>query len=148
MRAGRKDKQGKVYIQVAQTQHPVLYFVQQHDYGLFYQQEIEGRRQFGYPPFTRLIQVTFKHKDKEVVYAASRAIAEAMKPGFGSYLIGPAEPVVNRVRNQYLMELMIKLPKDRDLIAACKSFLQEQVAVLHNVQRFRAVVVIADVDAM
>jgi primosomal protein N' (replication factor Y) len=147
-RAGRKDKQGRVFIQVANTKHPVLYFVQQHDYGLFYQQEIEGRRQFFYPPFSRLIQLTFKHKLKDIVNAASTALAEAMKPPFGKYLIGPAEPVVNRVRNQFLMELMIKLPKDRDLIQHCKRFVQDQIAILHNDKRFRSVVVIADVDAM
>jgi primosomal protein N' (replication factor Y) len=147
-RAGRKDKQGRVFIQVANTKHPVLYFVQQHDYGLFYQQEIEGRRQFFYPPFSRLIQLTFKHKLKDIVNAASTALAEAMKPQFGKYLIGPAEPVVNRVRNQFLMELMIKLPKDRDLIQHCKRFVQDQIAILHNDKRFRSVVVIADVDAM
>jgi primosomal protein N' (replication factor Y) (superfamily II helicase) len=147
-RAGRKDKQGRVFIQVANTKHPVLYFVQQHDYGLFYQQEIEGRRQFFYPPFARLIQLTFKHKQKDVVTAASTALAEAMKTQFGKYLIGPAEPVVNRVRNQFLMELMIKLPKDRDLVQHCKRFVQEQVAILHNDKRFRSVVVIADVDAV
>ena len=147
-RAGRKDKQGKVYIQVANTKHPVLYFVQQHDYGMFYQNEIDGRRQFFYPPFSRLIQLTLKHKQKDVVEAAAHLMAEALKPEFGKYLIGPAEPVVNRIRNQYLMELLIKLPKDGELIQRCKRFIQEQVAILHNDKRFRSVVVIADVDAM
>jgi len=147
-RAGRKDKQGKVYIQVANTKHPVLYFVQQHDYGMFYQNEIDGRRQFFYPPFSRLIQLTLKHKQKDVVEAAAHLMAEALKPEFGKYLIGPAEPVVNRIRNQFLMELLIKLPKDGELIQRCKRFIQEQVAILHNDKRFRSVVVIADVDAM
>lgn len=147
-RAGRKDKQGRVFVQVANTKHPVLYYVQQHDYGLFYQQEIAGRKQFFYPPFSRIIQLTFKNKIRDAVHAAAHALADALKPGFGNYLIGPAEPVVNRVRNQYLMELMIKLPKDRDLIANCKRAVQEQVAMLHNDKRFKTVVVIADVDAV
>jgi primosomal protein N' (replication factor Y) len=147
-RAGRKDKQGKVYIQVGNTQHPVLYFVQQHDYGLFYNQEIEGRRQFFYPPFSRLVQLTFKHKQKEAAEAASHIMAEALKPEFGKYLVGPAEPVVNRVRNQFLMELLVKLPKDGELIQRCKKFILDQVATLHNDKRFRSVVVIADVDAV
>jgi primosomal protein N'' len=147
-RAGRKDKQGRVFVQVANTKHPVLYYVQQHDYGLFYQQEIAGRKQFFYPPFSRIIQLTFKNRNRDAVYAAANIMAEALKPGFGNYLVGPAEPVVNRVRNQYLMELMIKLPKNRDLIAHCKRAVQEQVAVLHNDKRFKTVVVIADVDAV
>jgi primosomal protein N' (replication factor Y) len=147
-RAGRKDKQGKVFIQVSNTQHPVLYFVQQHDYGLFYQQEIEGRKVFFYPPFSRLIQLTFKHKQKEIADAAAQAMAFSMKVDYGKYLVGPAEPVVNRVRNQYLMELLVKLPKDGELIQRCKRFIQDQVAQLHNDKKFRNVVVIADVDSM
>lgn len=147
-RAGRKDKQGKVYIQVANTKHPVLYYVQQHDYSLFYQNEIDGRRQFFYPPFSRLIQLTFKHKQKDVTEATAHLMAEALKPEFGKYLVGPAEPVVNRIRNQFLMELLLKLPKDSELIQRCKRFILEQVAVLHNDKRFRSVVMIADVDAM
>jgi primosomal protein N' (replication factor Y) (superfamily II helicase) len=147
-RAGRKDKQGHVYIQVSNTKHPVLYFVQLHDYALFYQHEIEGRRTFFYPPFARIIQLTFKHKDKDVAAGAAHAATEAMKAEFGKFLTGPAEPVVNRVRNQYLMELLIKLPKDTELIQRCKRAIQEQVAILHNDKRFRSVVVIADVDAV
>jgi primosomal protein N' (replication factor Y) len=147
-RAGRKDKQGKVFIQVSNTQHPVLYFVQQHDYGLFYKQEIEGRKMFFYPPFSRLIQLTFKHKAKEVAEAAAQMMSFSMNAEYGKFMVGPAEPVVNRVRNQYLMELLVKLPKDGELIQRCKRFIQDQVAILHNDKRFRNVVVIADVDAM
>ncbi|MFL5744488.1 MAG: primosomal protein N' [Niastella sp.] len=147
-RAGRKDKQGKVYIQVSNTQHPVLYYVQQHDYGLFYNQEIEGRKVFFYPPFARLIMLTLKHKSKDVVEAAAQMMAFSMQGDYGKYLVGPAEPVVNRVRNQYLMELLIKLPKDGELIQRCKRFVLEQIAILHNDKKFRSVVVIPDVDAM
>ena len=63
-------------------------------------------------------------------------------------MIGPAEPVVNRVRNQFLMELMLKLPKDTHLIQRCKQQVLEQIALLHNDKRFRTVVMIADVDAV
>lgn len=147
-RAGRKDKQGHVMIQVANTQHPVLQFVQQHDYDLFYKQEIAARQQFFYPPFSRIILITFKHKMKEVTEAAAHNMAAALKQGFEQYLVGPAEPVVNRVRNQYLMELLIKLPKDARTINLCKKLIHDQVAVLHNDKRFRSVVILPDVDAV
>jgi primosomal protein N' (replication factor Y) len=70
-RAGRKDGQGIVLIQVANTAHPVLGYVKAHDYKLFFQHEIAARQQFGYPPYTRVIQVTFRHRDKEVVKSAA-----------------------------------------------------------------------------
>jgi primosomal protein N' (replication factor Y) len=147
-RAGRKDKQGHVLIQVSNTQHPVLKYVQLHDYELFYKQEIEGRKQFFYPPFSRIILITFKHKMKEVAEAAAHHMAAALKTGFEQYLVGPAEPVVNRIRNQFLMELLIKLPKDAKTINLCKKVIHDQVAVLHNDKRFRSVVILPDVDAV
>jgi primosomal protein N' (replication factor Y) (superfamily II helicase) len=147
-RAGRRDGVGKVLVQVANTRHPVLHYVQQHDYKLFFKNEIEDRKRFLYPPFSRIILLTFRHKMKEVVEAASYRFAEALKKDFGKYLVGPAEPVVNRIRNQFLMELLIKLPKDGPVIVACKAAIQEQVAILHSEKKFRSVVIIPDVDAV
>jgi len=65
-RAGRKDDQGKVLIQVSNTRHPVLGFVQNHDYGALYRYEMSNRKEFSYPPFTRIIQLVFKHKEKHI----------------------------------------------------------------------------------
>ncbi|RZS75341.1 replication restart helicase PriA [Pseudobacter ginsenosidimutans] len=145
-RAGRKDGEGHVMIQVAQMAHPVLHYVQQHNYPAFFNTEIEARRQFFYPPFSRIILLTFRNKSKELVDGAARQLAEYLKPQYGQYMIGPAEPVVNRIRNQYLMELMFKLPKDSALIQQCKQQIQDQIAVLHYDKRFRSVVIIPDVD--
>jgi primosomal protein N' (replication factor Y) len=147
-RAGRKDQQGHVMIQVANTRHPVLQYVQLHDYEMFYKQEIEARKQFFYPPFSRIILITFKHKMKEITEAAAHSMAAALKPAFEQYLVGPAEPVVNRIRNQFLMELLIKLPKDAKTINLCKKTIHDQIAVLHNDKRFRSVVILPDVDAV
>ncbi|HVW60886.1 MAG TPA: primosomal protein N' [Puia sp.] len=102
-RAGRMDGQGKVLIQVANTAHPVLGYVRAHDYKLFFQHEIAARQQFFYPPFSRIILVTFRHKTKEVVQSAAQLFANGMKQDLGPYLVGPAEPVVARIRNQFMM---------------------------------------------
>ncbi len=147
-RAGRKDAHGKVLLQVANTNHPVLQFVKAHDYKLFFAEEIQGRRQFFYPPFSRLIQLTFKHKLKEVAEAAAHFVAENLKPFFEKYMVGPAEPVVNRIRNQYIMELVLKLPKDAQLIHQCKEMILAQHVHLHNHDKLKSVVMIADVDAV
>jgi len=145
-RAGRKDASGKVMIQTLQPQHPILQVLQQHDYKKLYATEIESRKQFFYPPFSRLIHLTFKHKLKEVVEKAAYEFANALKNKYGQYLVGPAEPVVGRVRNQYIIELLIKLPRDTKLIARCKEDIFYQVALLHQHKSYRSVTVIADVD--
>ncbi len=145
-RAGRKANTGKVLIQTAQPFHPVLQSVQRHDYKTMYAGEIEKRKQFAYPPFSRLIQLSFRHKIKEVVERAAVEFANVLKRNYNPYIVGPAEPVINRVRNQYLMELLLKLPRDTRLIAQCKKDLLDQVALLHQDKRFRSVVIVPDVD--
>jgi primosomal protein N' (replication factor Y) len=147
-RAGRKDGEGLVLIQVANTAHPVLGYVQAHDYRLFYQHEIAMRQQFHYPPYSRVIRVTFRHRDKDVVREAAQFFANNLKKDFGTYLVGPAEPVVARVRNQYLQELLLKLPKDGHTIAFAKLVLQQQTAIVQNSRQWKSVVIIPDVDAI
>jgi primosomal protein N' (replication factor Y) len=61
-------------------------------------------------------------------------------------MVGPAEPVVNRIRNQYLMELVLKLPKDAHLLHQAKEMILAQAVHLHNHAKFKSVVMIADVD--
>jgi len=154
-RAGRKpvaqegaDARGTVLIQTFQPSHPVLQYVQQHDYKRMYADELEKRKQFHYPPYSRLIKLTFKHKFKEIVNAAAHEFANALKSKYENYLVGPAEPVVGRILNQYLMELLLKLPKDRNLLAQCKDEILDQVAVLHSEKKFRSIVIVPDVDVV
>ena len=145
-RAGRKEESGKVIIQTTNTAHPVLQYVKGHDYKKMFTDEIEKRKQFFYPPFSRMIHFTFRHKFKEVVERAAVSFADALKLKYGNYMVGPAEPGVNRVRNLFLIELMLKLPRDTKLIAQCKQDVMEQIAVLHNNKSYRSVAVVPDVD--
>jgi primosomal protein N' (replication factor Y) len=147
-RAGRRDGEGKVLIQAADIAHPVLGYVKAHDYSLFLRNELPFRQAFGYPPFTRIIRITFRHTAKEVVDSAAGFFAITLKKEFPNYLVGPAEPVIARIRNQYLMELMLKLPKDGQTINFAKHIIRQQTAILHNDRKFRSVVVIPDVDAL
>ena len=102
-RAGRKKEQGKVFIQTANPKHPLLQLVQQHDYKQFFSFEIEKRKEFFYPPFSRIILLTLKHRDKNIVTAAAEKLTQLLKQDLKDFIVGPAAPVVNRIRNQYLM---------------------------------------------
>lgn len=147
-RAGRKEETGKVLVQTSQPQHPLLQIVQQHDYKMMFAEELKKRKEFAYPPFSRIIHLTFKHKIKEVVERAAVHYANTLKNKYGNYIVGPAEPVIGRIRNQYLMELLLKLPRDSKTINQCKKDLLEQIAILHQDKSFRSVTVVADVDAV
>jgi primosomal protein N' (replication factor Y) len=147
-RAGRKDADGLVLIQVAQTGHPVLKFVQTHDYKSFFDFELHARKQFDYPPFTRIIHLICKHRDKQTVQEGIRFIEESLRPAYGKYLVGPAEPVINRIRNQYLMELIIKLPRESKLISACKDSLDMIHARMHQIPQLKNMQLVTDVDPL
>ena len=153
-RAGRKplspgsDHAGKVLIQTSNPAHPVLKYVAEHDYQKMFSDELEKRKQFFYPPFSRIIQIQFKHKIKEVVERAAQQYANGLKNKYEKSIFGPAEPVINRVRNQYLMEMLLKLPRDGKIISRCKKDMLELTAVLHQEKKFRSVVIVPDVDAV
>ena len=147
-RAGRKTEQGKVMIQAAKVNHPVLQFVQQHDFKRFYDFELENRNRFFYPPFSRLIKIILKHKMKEVVTEAADRLGNALKKDMNDFVVGPAAPVVNRIRSLYLMDILIKLPKDAHMLQQYKKVLANHFNLLHADKRFRSVTLIADVDPL
>jgi primosomal protein N'' len=145
-RAGRKDGKGKVLIQTMNPKHPVLLHVAYHDYIGMYNEEISKRKQYFYPPYSRIILLHFRHKERDVVTAAAQEFATKLETKYGQYLVGPAEPVINRIRNFFLMELLIKLPRDSHMIAACKADLLNQMALLHAEKKYRNVIIVPDVD--
>jgi primosomal protein N' (replication factor Y) len=67
-----------------------------------------------------------------VVERAAHQYASALKNKYGNYIVGPAVPVVGRIRNQFLMELLIKLPRNGKLISQCKKDLLENIAIMHQ----------------
>ncbi len=145
-RAGRKHARGKVIIQALNVKHPVLQFVLGHDYASFYAFEIENRRLFFYPPFSRMIIINLKHKDKQLVNEAAHRLAAFLKQDLGDYLTGPAVPVIGRLRNQYIMELMIRLPKETGKSGVFKKLISNHIQLLLSDKKFGAVHIIPDVD--
>jgi len=145
-RAGRKDGKGKVMIQVSNTQHPVLMFVQQHQYQQLFQFEIESRKAYQYPPFYRIIQLTFKHRDSYVAEEVANLMLVGLQTHFKPYLNGPAQPPVDRIRNQYLWEILIKIPKDTALIQLCKQTIYQQIAIIQTDKKYRSTSIVIDVD--
>jgi primosomal protein N' (replication factor Y) len=144
-RAGRKTGRGLVLIQASKINHPVLLFVQQHDFLKFYEYEMAMRKQFFYPPFSRLIRITLKHTLKEVALEAADRLGDSLEKDFKE-IVGPAAPVVNRVRNMFLMEILIKLQQDAALLKVQKQVIFNHINLLKAEKKFRSVVVIPDVD--
>lgn len=145
-RAGRRQEQGQVYIQAIQKNHPVLQWVIQHDYGAMYQSEIDSRKAFGYPPFTRIIVVKVRHKDNKIAYKAAEKLKLSLSSKIQSLVKGPSEPLINRIRNQYIWELMIAIPRDQNIIKQTKREIQYFAGLLQAEKEFKSVYFIPDVD--
>lgn len=108
-RAGRRGEQGTVVIQTRDTSHPILPFVMAHDYRGFYEMEIAEREKYNYPPFTRLIYIYLKHRDRRTVDEIARIYAERLRQLFGTRVFGPEEPHVARVQTLYIRKIMLKI---------------------------------------
>lgn len=145
-RSGRKNKRGAVIIQTSNSNNSLFPFVINHDYKGFYEEEIRHRKKFNYPPFSRLIQLTFKHKDKKKTWEAAYAVAASLQNQLDKRLLGPAEPPVARIRNQYIVQLLMKLERSNTFIQQVKSRIDEELKKLQENEAFRAVHVITDVD--
>jgi primosomal protein N' (replication factor Y) len=145
-RAGRVDGEGKVLIQAYNVAHPVLQWVKEHNVHSFYTNEIKYREYFAYPPFSRLIKISFKHQNEMKVIAAAQQLAVALQTLAGIIVQGPGPAIVPRVRNLYIHEIWIKCPRDNKLIADVKRFLKEQKQWIIGSKGNTNVQVLFDVD--
>ena len=146
-RAGRKDKKGTVIIQTTQPEQPVLNYIINNDYQGFYKKEIEERRHFHYPPFHRLITITIKNKDKDTCQTTAIKLANLLIEQLGKErVLGPQEPGINRVRNQYLMRIMIKIEGKNIGLQKVKNVIQLQSEILLTDRSIKSSRIIFDVD--
>lgn len=144
-RAGRSNKRGKVIIQTFNPYHQILQQISSYDYAGMYRDQINERHQFQYPPFVRMIKISLKHKDLHLVNKAGEWLALSLRNNFGTMVLGPANPMIARIRNLYIKNILIKLPKDAPL-ASSKDVIQKIRNSFESIAEFRPVRFIIDVD--
>jgi primosomal protein N' (replication factor Y) len=147
-RAGRKGEKGRVVLQLQDTTHPLIPLLQQHDFEGFYRAEMENRKLFFYPPFSRVIVIQCRHIDRPTAMAAMETLCRWLEVKYEKFLVGPAEPPVSRIRNQYIAECMLKLPKQQQLLHECKTYLQQGTIELLHQPAYKRTSIIIDVDAV
>lgn len=144
-RAGRRADQGEVVIQTSQPENPAIRQIAEGDYGGMVRTQLAERADFLYPPYCRLIEVTMKHRDKELLWAAANMVAAEGRKAFGRMLLGPQPPLVDRIRGEYLLTLMLKVER-RTSFAGAKKILSGIIGAMHADRRFRYVSVTFNVD--
>lgn len=144
-RAGRKEKEGVVMIQTNQITHPLLQYIKNYDFSSFYYTELLTRKQYLYPPYINLIQLTIKHKKPEDVRLASNLLANELRSKLGRNVLGPTSPMVSKVRNYYIRQVLIKVEKKTSVILNTKAIIAQ--AILNTQKEFKTAFISVDVDA-
>jgi primosomal protein N' (replication factor Y) len=144
-RAGRTDERGKVLIQTYNPYHKILQQVATNDFESMFNEQLEDRYNYKYPPTYRLIKITLKHRDYNKVNEGSDWIARSLRQLFKEHVLGPEFPPVARIRNQYHKNILIKIPKNQSLPKTKKAILKIKNSFL-SVKDFRSVRVILNVD--
>jgi primosomal protein N' (replication factor Y) len=143
-RAGRKDRMGRVLIQTYDKNHTVLQQLQQYDYNSMLRVQLKQREEFDYPPFMRLIRFELKHKNFSSLKEAANWFSQALHNQFPQVL-GPQSPPVGRIRNQFLIQILLKLPASQSA-APAKEKLMRICKRFEQIPAFRSVKLAIDID--
>ena len=146
-RAGRKNKRGKVIIQTHNPDHSIIQNVWNNDYLSMYTNQLLDRKNFHYPPYYRLIEITLIHKDLDLVNASSKFLADQLKIHFAKRVLGPEFPLVSRIRNLYHKNILLKVEREASVVQV-KKILNEMITMFKNDTTFKPVRIQLDVDPM
>ena len=144
-RAGRRADQGNVCIQTYDVDNRIIKQVVDNDYVGMYRDEIVERENFLYPPFSRMIFLYIKHKDSHVLEHASLNLGNILKAKFGKRVLGPEQPLISRVRNLYIKQIIIKADK-HTAIQKVKDALRETLTQFNATKEFKGIFTQIDVD--
>ncbi len=144
-RAGRTKKRGKVIIQTYNPYHQILQQVSTNNFEEMYEQQLEERYRYNYPPFYRMIKITLKDRSFQKMDKASLWLANALKMKLMEHVLGPETPPVGRIRNLFITHILIKIPKEQSL-KATKNFITSMLKSFNAIKDFSSVRLTIDVD--
>lgn len=144
-RSGRFQKRGKVLIQTFNPYHRILQQVTVNDYAGMVKEQLEERYHYKYPPYYKLIKITCKHKDYAKVEDGAAWLAKSLRNVFRNQVLGPEFPPVSRVRNQYIKNILIKVPPKQSL-QKTKEAIRKVENSFNAIADYRSVRIIINVD--
>ena len=144
-RSGRSEKQGKVIIQTYNPNHNTIQQVTVNDYLGMYNEQLYDRKIYKYPPYFRIIKLTLKHRDFDKLKEGSIWLYQVMSQNLNMPVLGPEEPAISRIRNEYIRTILIKIPQNTP-IAGTKKTIQKILNSFEAVAQYRAIKIIINVD--
>jgi primosomal protein N' (replication factor Y) len=113
-RAGRSKRGGRVIMQTFQPEHYAIQAASRHDVDGFYARELNERKRLGYPPFTRLVRLEYRHFLNEKAEAETRRVAELIQNHLASgghqqmNIIGPAPCFFSRLAGLHRWQVILR----------------------------------------
>nr|WP_315223372.1 primosomal protein N' [uncultured Flavobacterium sp.] len=144
-RAGRSEKQGKVVIQTYNPNHNTIQQVTTHNYIGMYKEQLYDRQIYKYPPYFRIIKLTLKHRDFDKLKEGSMWLYQVLSQNLKMPVLGPEEPAISRIRNEYIRTILIKIPQNEPL-GNTKKTIQKMLNSFEAVAQYRAIKVAVNVD--
>uniref|UniRef100_UPI00286A9CB7 replication restart helicase PriA n=1 Tax=Flavobacterium sp. TaxID=239 RepID=UPI00286A9CB7 len=144
-RAGRSEKKGKVVIQTYNPVHNIIQQVTQNDFLSMYNEQLYERQLYKYPPYFKLIKLTLKQRDFEKLKEGAMWLFQVLQQQFDFPVLGPEEPPVSRIRNEYIRTILIKIPQNKSLLGTKKT-IQKILNSFEAVSQYRSIKVGVNVD--
>jgi primosomal protein N' (replication factor Y) len=145
-RAGRGGNPGRVVVQTHQPEHYSVALARRHDYATLYEKEITLRKELGYPPFTRMINLRIEGIDETAVRNTALALARSAticnKQAGPVKILGPAPAPLTRLRGKFRWQLLLLGTEREVLHTLCSRLMQHGLGR----QQARGVKVSVDVD--
>lgn len=144
-RSGRSEKRGKVVIQTYNPNHNTIQQVTNNDYIGMYKEQLYDRQIYKYPPYFRLVKLTLKHRDFDKLKEGAMWLYQVMSQNLALPVLGPEEPPISRIRNEYIRTILIKIPQSSSMGSAKKT-IQKMLNSFEAVPQYRAIKVAINVD--
>ena len=146
-RAGRRNGQGKVFLQTRMSDAPVIPQIVRNDYMQFYDQQLSERMLFHYPPFYRLVYIYIKHRDVRVLEEFSEIFGKQMREIFDYRVLGPDLPPIARIKQLYIRKIVLKVENSLSQYKV-NEVLQNLQQAYCNMPRYRSIVMFYDIDPL
>ena len=144
-RAGRSLSRGKVVIQTNYKNHYIHQRIIDNNYQDFYNFQLNQRKEFNYPPFSKLIKISIKSKKIEILNISSEWLYSAIKNMIDFQILGPEFPIVSRINNFYIKDILIKI-HDFSYLKSTKNNLSKLLKRFAEYPEFKSVKISVDID--
>lgn len=114
-RAGRGEHPGRVVIQTRMPDHSALEWCRDNDYGAFAANELEARRECGYPPFAHLALLTISGVDNQKVKEVAESEAGRLQQAGMAEVLGPSPSALSRIKGRHRWQVLVKAKSSTDL---------------------------------